>query len=150
MLFRPLLLAMGLITCTYCFSQQTGKKQKLFDKFPEKVQITESVLKSTLSANVGQQLNIDLGSDFIFRGTVSSNLKQLDNLQTVVIKVENFSNSTFAVSKIINKDGSSSFVGRILNLTANDGYEIRRDNGGSYFLQKIETDKILQTCKFVD
>jgi hypothetical protein len=68
------------------------------------------------------------------------------NLQSVLIRSEQFENALLQVSKITNNDKSISYVGRIINQNALDGYEIKKDLANNYRLQKFETKSILQDC----
>ena len=53
----------------------------------------------------------------------------------------------FAVSKRINDDNSVTYVGRIVNDKYSDGYELKVDSAGNYFLNKINMNEILQDQK---
>jgi hypothetical protein len=70
------------------------------------------------------------------------------DLQTMVIKSEQYPNTLFQLSKISNKDNSISYVGRIMNNEAMEVYEIKSYLADNYSLQKIDLDKILQDCSY--
>ena len=50
----------------------------------------------------------------------------------------------FSVSKRTNDDNSITYVGRIVNDKYSDGYELKSDSAGNYFLTKINMSEILQ------
>ncbi|MCC7379373.1 MAG: hypothetical protein IT255_08445, partial [Chitinophagaceae bacterium] len=86
------------------------------------------------------------GSNFNFSGIVTSNIVKYANLQSVVIKSPDFSNTIFSVSKILNDDGTVSYTGRIINQNFFDGFELKKNLAGNYQLIKIETDKVIPVC----
>jgi hypothetical protein len=102
--------------------------------------------KPTLFDAYPETISINLSSNFKFAGTVISNQQKYDNLQTIMIRSSENSQSVFQISKITNKDNSISYAGLIINQDAADGYVIKNNNG-IYSLQKFESGKILQPCK---
>jgi len=53
-------------------------------------------------------------------------------------------NTLLAISKRINDDKTVTYVGRIINDKYADGYELKRENNGSYAMQKIKTDALVE------
>lgn len=84
----------------------------------------------------------------MFEGKVVSNENKYDNLQSMIIRSNNMGNTLFQLSKIINKDKSITYVGRIMNPDALEVYEIKNDVAGNYRLQRIDLDNILQDCRY--
>ncbi|HMK04757.1 MAG TPA: hypothetical protein VK489_11220 [Ferruginibacter sp.] len=147
-LVRYALLLLLAFTCTTGFPQNAnGFKPKQFNNFPEIIKCSEATLSSIFSATAGQNINLSFSDNFSFTGSVTSNVVKYSNLQTAVVRSPLFNNSIFSVSKIINKDNSVSYLGRIINKSYFDGYELKRNNAGEYQLVKIETDRVIQDCR---
>lgn len=127
------------------FSQTTLSKQKVFDKYPQSVKLEKSLLQSTFSGKTGSEVSINLASDFIFTGTIISNKMKYDNMQTIIVRAKDNDHSLLQLTKNINADKTVSYVGRIMNSNAADGYELKNTNG-SYSLQKILTTKMIEPC----
>ncbi|MBS1744185.1 MAG: hypothetical protein JST81_14225 [Bacteroidetes bacterium] len=137
------------LTTAVAFSQKSDQgKQKFFASYPESIQLSKNILQNTMNASEGEEVIVSFTSDFRFKGTVISNLKKYDNLQSVMIKSPVFGNAIFQLSRITNPDKSFSYTGRIINPEAADGYEIKKDKYDNYSFVKFETKRILQDCSF--
>ncbi len=131
------------------FAQKTGDpKKKLFADFPNTVEISKQTLKNLFTAIPGQKVNVPFNEKFIFKGQVMSNEVKYANLQSMIVRSENSGGTLFQLSKIINKDNSVSYTGRIINPDALEVFEIKNDMADNYSLQKISLDKILQDCSY--
>ena len=129
------------------FSQTgTNPKPKQFNNYPDIINCTEATLSSIFNSSPGQNISLSFSDNFIFSGNVTSNIVKYSNLQTAVIKSPVFTNTIFSVSKIINKDNSISYLGRIINKNYFDGYELKRNAFGNYQLVKMETDRVIPDC----
>ena len=134
-------------TCNFAFAQKSENTVKeIFTKFPDKINITQNLLNTTMNAKSGESVAVSFNTDFVFNGVVLSNEKVFYNLQTVVIKSPAFDNALFQLSKITNPDQTESFVGRIINVETSDAYLIAKDDTNNYQLEKIELKSILQDC----
>jgi hypothetical protein len=140
-----LVLCIGITTTTYS-QGTTGAKPKLFSSFPGKIICSEQELSKVFSTGVNQNIDLNFSDNFLFSGTVTSNVVKYANLQTATIKSPVFADAVFAVSKIIHADRSISYIGRIINTKYFDGYELKKDATNNYQLIKIETDKVIQDC----
>ena len=130
------------------FSQNTtGAKPKLFASYPDRINCTVTELGKAFSAATDQNINLTFSDNFQFNGTVASNVVKYVNLQTAVIRSASFSNAIFVLSKITNADGSTNYVGHIINNRYYDGYDLKKDAYGNYQLLKIETGAVLQDCR---
>ena len=136
--------------CTYAgaAAQQStqGAKPKLFASYPSTLTISESCLQNIFHLAAGETTTIDFGNNLLFPCKILRNDVKYSNMQTMIIRSTVFDNAMFQVTKITNADQSISYKGRILNERAADGFEIKRAAGGSYQLQKFETDKVLEGC----
>ncbi len=121
-------------------------KPSLFNNFPGKINCSEQELSKAFTATASQDISLSFSDNFIFSGRVSSNVVKYSNLQTVIIKSPVFGDAIFVLSKIINADRSTSYIGRIINQKYFDGYELKKDASNNYQLIKIETDKVIPDC----
>ena len=127
---------------------QSSSKQRLFANYPETIKLSKNILQNTLTVSEGEEVVITFSNEFSFKGTVLSNVKKYDNLQSVMVRSAAFENAILQLSRIINEDKSISYSGRIINPEAADGYQIKKDKDNNYSLVKFETSKILQDCSY--
>ncbi|MEP7237951.1 MAG: hypothetical protein ABI685_08805 [Ferruginibacter sp.] len=128
------------------FCQTNTQKPKQFSSFPSTISCSEQELAKVFTASPGQNISLSFSDNFTFSGTVKSNLAKYANLQSAVIVSPDYSNTIFNVSKVINADGSISYVGHIINKSFFDGFELKKSTSGSYQLKKTETDRVIQDC----
>ena len=131
--------------CAAVFAQ-SDTRPALFAAYPQTVPVTGATISHTLSYTTGETATITFSPQFSFTGKVIFNQQKYDNLKTVMLRSE-VDNTTFQLSRITNPDNSVVYAGRILNENSADGYLIKNDNG-VYRLQKTESQKILEPCKF--
>lgn len=127
-------------------SSQTIAKPKQFTHFPDVINCSESVLSSVFNSAPGQNISLSFSDNFSFSGVVINNLVKYSNLQSAVIRSPYFNNAVLSISKIINRDNSVSYTGRIINKDYFDGYELKMNAAGIYQLLKVETDRVIQDC----
>lgn len=144
---HAMLLLLLFISLTSLSQNNNIPKPKQFNNFPDIINCPESELSSIFSSSVGQNINLSFSDNFSFSGNVTSNVVKYRNLQTAIVKSPVFNNTIFSVSKIINKDNSISYLGRIINKEYFDGYELKRNTAGNYQLVKMETDQVIQDCR---
>lgn len=129
------------------FSQSgTTTKPKQFNNFPDIINCSEAELSHVFNTTAGQDISLSFSDNFSFSGNITSNVVKYSNLQTAVIKSPYFNNTIFSISKIINKDNSVTYLGRMINKNYFDGYELKRNVAGNYQLVKMETDRVIQDC----
>jgi|SRR5690242_6043856 hypothetical protein len=121
----------------------TSNRQNYFDKYSARLVTPESELSKAFTVPQGGKIKLDFGN-FTFNGIVTSSIKRYDNLYTVIIKSPAMNNTLLAISKRINDDKTVTYVGRIINDKYADGYELKRENNGSYAMQKIKTDALVE------
>ncbi len=128
------------------FSQNNISKPKQFNNFPGVINCTETELSKIFSAPAGQFISLAFSDNFIFSGTLTSNIVKYNNLQTAVIVSPDYANTIFSVSKMTGNDGGISYIGRIINKSYFDGFELKKNVTGLYQLVKMETDRVIQDC----
>jgi hypothetical protein len=125
---------------------QSSTKPKQFDNFPETINCSEQELAKVFNTSAGQAISLSFSNNFTFSGSVKNNIAKYANLQTAVVVSPAYSNTIFSVSKIANADGSTSYIGRIINKNYFDGFELKKNTSGNYQLIKMETDRVIQDC----
>ncbi len=138
------LLLSFLVTTGFC--QDNNPKPKQFSNFPEIINCSEEELSKVFTTPPGQNISLAFSNNFTFTGSIQSNLAKYSNLQSVVIVSPDYFNTIFSVSKISKADGTTSYVGRIINKNYFDGFELKKNASGAYQLKKVETDRVIQDC----
>jgi hypothetical protein len=137
---------LSLTTVASIAQQQVDTRPKLFADKPQTISLDKNILANAIASTEGSTVTLQLSNDFTFTGTVFSNQVKYNNLQTMMIRSSENSNSIFQISKITNEDNTISYVGRLLNKDAADGYQLKNNNE-NYSLQKFEALKLLEPCK---
>lgn len=140
--------AICLLLC-FCTVATRAQQQKispkpLFANYPSSISISEDQLSAAMHSKNGETISLTGTGKFSFTGTVISNQKKYDNLQTVMVRSSAFNNAIFQVTMLTEKNNSI-FKGRIIHPDATDGYELKFSEG-HYGLQKFEMSRILETC----
>lgn len=127
----------------YVWSQNnnTGKRP-MFGSLSDRIPAALSELEKTFSAKPGQAVDYSF-RNMQFRGTVISSVKRYENLYSAVIR--NDANGTLlSISKRINDDKSITYVGRIINNKATDGFELKKNADDTYTFHKIQMEELIQ------
>ncbi len=139
-------LLLCLTTAAVHSQTQNSSKPKIFAAFPNTINCSVAEFSNAFAATEGQRLILAFSDNFKFSGTVVSNIIKYSNLQSLVIKSDDADNTIFHLSKQTNPDNSISFVGRIMNSNASDGYEIKKDQSGNYKFEKINAEIVRPEC----
>ena len=121
----------------------TSNRQNHFDKYAAILPTPESELSKAFSVPEGGKVKINFGN-FSFNGIVTSSIKRYDNLYAVIVKSPDLNNTILTISKRINDDKSITYVGRIINDKYADGFELKKEKNGSYAMNKIKTDDLVE------
>ena len=141
---KPILVLLLILISAVSFSQK--KKIRLFDGVPEKLECPVSQFEKAFTQKENTFISFDFGKAFSFSGKIVSTTQQYHNLSSVVVESPRYQNALFHLSRQVNKDKSISWVGRIMNSSASDGFEMKRDGSGNYTLIKINTERLLEPC----
>jgi hypothetical protein len=144
--YAPYALSVLLSFTAMTVFSQNNSKPKQFNNFPAAINCSEQELAKVFNATAGQVINLSFSNNFVFSGSVKSNISKYANLQTAVVVSPAYSNTIFSVSKITNTDGSISYIGRIINKSYFDGFELKKNASGNYQLIKMETDRVMPDC----
>jgi hypothetical protein len=146
---KSLLMLLLCLSTAVGYSQQTvANKTRLFAATPDKIDIASELFSKIMTFSEGTEVTFPLGNGVTFNGIVLSNEMKYSNLQSMTIRSAELNNSFFSLSKITNPDNSISYVGRIINNNALDGYQVKKAETGNYRLEKFESDRILQDCSY--
>ena len=145
--YAPYALSLSLLFIVLTgFGQANNPKPKQFSNFPDLINCSEQEISKVFTASAGQTISLSFSDNFTFSGTLKSNLSKYANLQSAVIVSPYYSNTIFNISKIINADGSISYVGHIVNKNFFDGFDLKKNASGIYQLKKTESDRVIQDC----
>ncbi len=143
---NAMLLLCILFSATINAQHNSSEKPALFNNFSNTINCPQAELNKAFTATANQNINFSFSDNFLFTGTVVSNVVKYANLQTVLIKSPAYGDAIFSLSKIIKKNNSVSYTGRIINPKYADGYELKKDSYNNYQLVKIEISNILKDC----
>ena len=131
------------LTAVLTITGSSVKAQRLFDALPEKASFLTQVVENIFSLPPGAAVDLKFTEGFRVTGTVKSNQKVYDNLQTVVIENTNYKNAKLFLSKTIGQDNRVKYVGRMMGKGFEDGLEIKTDNAGNNFIKKINIKEMI-------
>ncbi len=120
-------------------------KPKLFSNLPEKILVNASDLDAYFTTQVGNstQLNLAPGMNQKFEGNlVSRSDRSTDGVQTAIIRSTNFNGARLTVTKRLNEDGSTTYLGRIISVQHGDLYELQNLQGQWFLVKKNYYDLI--------
>jgi hypothetical protein len=143
-LSRATVLCILILSLNTTFAQENDRRPQLFTVFSNSISFPKPELEKVFNTAEGQVIKLSLGNNFNFTGTLVSSIQTFENLQSVIIRLEYLDNSVLGLSKRINDDKSVSYIGRIVNPKYADGFEIKSDADGNYFMNKIKTQDLIQ------
>ena len=116
----------------------------LFDNFSSNIPASSVELDKAFTALAGSQIQLNFGDKFSFAGTVLSSVQKYKNLKSVIVKSPGFKDALLSISKRIDSDNSVTYIGRIINESSTDGYQLVKDKSGKYSFNKIKTADLIQ------
>jgi hypothetical protein len=144
-------LIVGICLCVLSSIQMQAQKTSsakvyLFKNYPSVINCTEAQLAGLFEYGSNAEVNLTLTNDFTLKGPVKWWAKKYSNLQTISLKLTNFQNIVFAVSRRYDAADNFTYVGHLYSSEFADGYELKKTGSTSYQFVKIATDRILQLC----
>jgi len=121
----------------------TFERQPLFKNAAQKLPAAISELEKAFTVKEGSEVTFQF-NNFKFTGTVQTSIKRYENLYSVIIKSTSLNNTLLSLSKRINDDKTITYVGRMINETSVDGYELVQNTDGTYTFHKIQTEDLIQ------
>lgn len=116
----------------------------LFNNSVATFQAVTTELDKAFGVKPGSSIQLNFSNSFTFTGTVLSSVERYGKLSSIVIKSPSLHNTILSVSKRINDDNIVTYVGRIINESYADGYELKKGSDGSYAFHKIKTEDLIQ------
>ena len=137
-------LSLALIFCCIISSAQVTRinepdlsKPKLFQNQPTDILVNPVQLESLMDFQVGQEVNLSLGTGFQFQGHVVSTASKYENsIQSIVIASSNYQGARLTISKLTHPDKGVTYTGRIMSFKHGDLYELTTRNNQYYFEKK--------------
>ena len=131
-------------TCTLKAQIASSTKPLLFNNSSPSFTAATTELDKAFAVNEGSSIQLNFANHFTFYGTVISSVQRYGKLSSIIIKSPSLHNTLLSVSNRIDDDASFTYVGRILNESYADGYELKKSGNGSYAFQKIKTEDLIQ------
>ncbi len=135
-----------LTTLTMQAQKISSQKVYLFKDYPSVIDCTEAQLAQLFNYGNNAEVSLPLTNDLTLKGPVKWWAKKYSNLQTVSLKLTDFHNILFSVSRRYDAADNFTYVGHLYSPDFADGYELKKIGGTSYQFVKIQTDRILQLC----
>lgn len=145
-IIKPAFALCVIVFCTFTSNAQilSSTKPSLFNNSAATFQANTAELDKAFNVKAGSSIQLNLANNFVFTGVVLSSVQRYANLSSIIIKSPLLHNTLLSVSKRINDDNSVTYVGRILNESYADGYELKKSNDGNYTFHKIKTEDLIQ------
>ncbi|MGG9970378.1 hypothetical protein ACQ33O_01185 [Ferruginibacter sp. SUN002] len=129
------------------FSQNLQtKKPALFGKLPGTIKCTAAELSKYFAVVQGQSTDLSFDNSFKAKGVVANKVVKFQNLETLTIKLPEFNNAIFGLSKRLDENKNIVYSGRIINPANSDAFELKKIDANNYQLVKINLEDILQDC----
>ncbi len=132
------------LTFTSKAQNTSSAKPSLFNSSDASFSAATTELDKAFAAKEGSSVQLNFANHFTFTGTVLSSVQRYGKLSSIIIKSPSLHNTLLSISKRINDDNSVTYVGRIINESYADGYELKKDSNGSYAFHKIKTEDLIQ------
>ncbi len=141
------LAALCLLTSLSTAAQKkSSAKPYLFKDYPTVINCTESQLASLFTYDNNVEVTLLLPNGLELKGPVRWWAKRYSNLQAISLKLTDFDNTLFSVSRRYDASNNFIYAAHLFHPDYADGYELVRKDGNNYQLVKMETDKIIQIC----
>lgn len=110
-------------------------KPLLFATLPSAFEINKGELQRIFSAEVGENLKLQLSSHLLIEGIVVDKNQHNAASVTVNVRVSNYANALFNISLRLNADNSTTIQGRILHPKYGDVLQLYKDQD-KYYIKK--------------
>ncbi|MGE5519176.1 MAG: hypothetical protein ACM3VS_04540 [Candidatus Dadabacteria bacterium] len=112
-------------------------KAKIFNDLPDRMNIRLVDVDALVNLPVGSPVNTVVAPNFRAIGTVvSSSEDKLEDMKSVVIKLQNRQGAIFTFTKRKLEQDTYSYSGRILNKNNGDAFDLVKENGQYVLLKK--------------
>jgi hypothetical protein len=116
----------------------SGKKEtrpSLFTSLPDSFDVDKSQLQKIFSANVNDQVSLQLSKQFKIEGTIVGKNQHTPGSLSINVRLSNYKNALLNITLRLMADNSTRMQGRILHPRYNDILTIDKDKD-RYFIKK--------------
>jgi predicted hydrolase (HD superfamily) len=117
-----------------------AQEKLLFSEYADSIDISEDDLNNLISLKPKAFTEFQIAEDFLVKAVVLSSLQKYENMKSMIMHCQNFEDAIFSLSKTTDEDDNEIFKGRILHSEYDDGYELRINENGLYYLRKIRVN----------
>jgi hypothetical protein len=117
-----------------------SQSSRLFGSIPDSMQLSEKEISQLFTLNAGSPISIKVSDQFQLKGILKSSIQKYDNLKSLIIESTNYKGAILSLSRRTEDDNSIVYLGRILSSNHDDGFELRINESGQYYLRKIEVN----------
>jgi hypothetical protein len=135
-----------LITVNGLAQSNRSSKVPLFETLPKIINCTTADLNQFFTVAKGQTVKSGISNQLNFNGSVINSTKQFSNLHSMAIKLPDFKDAVFSISKRMDENNKPVFIGHIISQNSTDGYELKKTGEDTYQFVKINMEDILPTC----
>ncbi len=132
--------------CTFaCIILISARSQssRLFNSIPDSLLLAEQEISQLFTLAAGSAINIKITDQFQLKGTLKSAIQKYENLKSLIIESTNYRGAILSLARRTEEDNSIVYVGRILSSRHDDGFELRINEAGNYYLRKIEVNSLI-------
>jgi hypothetical protein len=117
-----------------------AQEKLLFSEYADSIDISEEDLINLITLKPKAITEFEIADDFHVKAVVLSSLQKYENMKSMIMHCQNFEDAIFSLSRITDEDNNDTFKGRILHSEYDDGYELRINENGLYYLRKIRVN----------
>ena len=128
------------LVCTGLKENVAAQEKFLFGEYADSIEITEQELIDIFELKPKSIADIQIADDFHLNTIVLSSLQKYENMRSMILHCRNFEDAIFSLSRITDEENQDVFKGRILHSEYDDGYELRINEHGLYYLRKIRVN----------
>ncbi len=118
----------------------------LFDSLPNTINCTTADLNQFFISAKGQSVKASFSNRLNISGSVISNSHKFSNLHSVIIRLPDFKDAVFSISKRTGENNKTFYTGHIIQPNASEVYELKKNGEDTYQLVKIKMEDILPAC----
>jgi hypothetical protein len=135
-----------LVTVTGVAQSNRPTKVPIFESLPKVIKCTTIDLNQFFTAEKGQAVKKTISNQLNINGSVINSTRHFNNLQSIAIKLPDFKDAVFSISKRIDENNKTVFIAHIIQPNSADGYELKKTGEDTYQFVKINIEDILPTC----
>jgi hypothetical protein len=136
-------LVKALLLCAFALvilMDARSQASRLFSNVPDSIQLAEKEISQLFTLPVGTAISIKVSDQFQLKGIIKSSIQKYENLKSLIIESTNYKGAILSLSRRTEDDNYIVYLGRILSSKHDDGFELRINEAGQYYLKKIEVN----------